>query len=947
MSGTDTDSELLERASELRQAEALLSAAAASRGSSLLIEGPAGIGKSALIRTVRERAQADGFKVLSARGAELECDFSFGVVRQLFEPALTSAGPAERAVLLAGAARLAEPAIGALEPTAASPPSSASPSLDRTFAVLHGLYWLTANLAERSPLLIAVDDAHWADAASLRFLGYLTGRVQGMAAMVMVGLRRFEPASPTELISALAAEDSTQLLRLAPLSLSGTDTLVRSRQAVEPAEGFSAACHRATGGNPQLIQELLAALAAEGIEPTPDGAEHVADLRADRIAGSVLARLGRLGTTAVRTAQAVAVLGRDATPDLIAQLRKLALADAEDVIDELVRLDVVLDGDPVTFVHPIVRTAVYQDMGAAQRTAGHHRAARLLAERGADREAVVAQILATAPGSDQWAVQQLLAAAEEALSRGAPDAAMAYLERALVEGPARDARRDALVGLGRAFHILRDQRRAIRLLLEALELTEDPRQRAEIVDILVAGMLVSRAGARAVDLLDAAIHGLSDTDHELGLRLESDLDSGSFFSLNAKRRAERHKRRFDDPEDPRRLARDAMMAALYEGTSERAAELARRATGAGKLLRDGGPDSPSVWTAGCALLYSHALGEAKAHADDWIRSASRLGSMRAYSIASSIRTLALHWMGDLVEAEADARAFIEGMPQAIGLGPAFLADTLMDQGKVAEAAHVLAGADRAQAEVEWSFFYPMLLMSRGRLAILRGEVERGCEHFLAAGRVSQEWGLGTPGPLQWRPAAAEALITLHEREQARRLIDAELDSCRRYGSARAMGITLRAAAHLEDGEAGLAPLTRAVSLLAGSPSRLEHARALIDLGSALRRARRPSDARPPLRAGLAVARACGALPHAERAHDELTATGARPRKIVRTGVEALTSSERRVARMAADGMTNKEIAQALFVTVRTVEAHLHHAYQKLDISSREQLAATLSISEHP
>jgi DNA-binding NarL/FixJ family response regulator len=115
----------------------------------------------------------------------------------------------------------------------------------------------------------------------------------------------------------------------------------------------------------------------------------------------------------------------------------------------------------------------------------------------------------------------------------------------------------------------------------------------------------------------------------------------------------------------------------------------------------------------------------------------------------------------------------------------------------------------------------------------------------------------------------------------------------------------------------------------------------VDLGAALRRARRPTEAREPLRTGLAAARACGALPLAERAHEELTASGARPRKIVRAGVEALTSSERRVARMAAEGMTNKEIAQALFVTVRTVEAHLHHAYQKLDISSRGQLREAL------
>src|SRR2546430_5425767 len=144
MSGTDTDSELLERASELRRAESLLSAAPASRGSSLLIEGPAGIGKSALIRAVRERAQADGFKVLSARGAELERDFSFGVVRQLFEPALSGAAPGERAALLAGAAGLSEPAIGAPGATPPPPPPAAPPPPDPPLPGLSRRSCLTA-----------------------------------------------------------------------------------------------------------------------------------------------------------------------------------------------------------------------------------------------------------------------------------------------------------------------------------------------------------------------------------------------------------------------------------------------------------------------------------------------------------------------------------------------------------------------------------------------------------------------------------------------------------------------------------------------------------------------------------------------------------------------------------------------------------------------------------
>jgi DNA-binding CsgD family transcriptional regulator len=935
------DAHLLEREDDLREAAGLLAAAKDGGGSALLIEGPAGIGKSALIRAVREQAPALGFTVLAARGAELERDFSFGVVRQLFEPALASAADGEREALLAGAAGLAEPAVGKLDGGLASAPSSASPSLDPSFAVLHGLFWLTSNLAERTPLLIAVDDAHWADAASLRFLVYLAGRLDGLPAMVTIGLRRFEPGAPGELIAALDAEDTSRVLRVAPLSREGTDALVRSRLEVEPGVGFSAACHRATGGNPQLIRELLAALAAEGVEPTLSGADHVAELRADRIAGSVLARLGRVGAPAVRVAQAVAVLGRDAGPDLVAELAELSAEEAARAVGSLTALEVLLEGNPIAFVHPIVRTAVYNDFGSAERGEAHGRAARLLAERGAGLDSVAAQILATPAANDEWATAHLAEAAGAALSRGAPDAAVAYLERALAESPPVNVRREALIGLGRAFAMLRDQRRSIKRLLEALELTEEPRQRAEIVDVLVTGMLVSRAAARAVELLNSAIEDLPESDRELGLRLEADLDSGSFFSLNAKRATEGRRRRFDDPNDSRSLATAAMVATLYGGTAEEAGALARRAIGGGRLLRDGGPDSPSVWTAGFALLYSHHLAEARDLCDDWLREASRHGSLRAYSIANSLRTRVLHWSGDLADAEADALAFIEAMPEAIGLGPAFLADTLMDQGRLEEAELAVALAARAELEVEWSFFYPMLLQTRGLIRVRKGALASGCDSLLEAGRAAEEWGVRTPGPLQWRPHAAEALFALGEHQQARDLIEVELASCRRFGSPMALGIALRAASVLEADLRAIELLREAASVLGGSEARLEYARALIDLGSALRRARHPAEAREPLREGLAAARACGALSLAERAHEELTATGARPRKIVRAGVEALTSSERRVARMAAEGLSNKEIAQALFVTVRTVEAHLHHAYQKLDISSRSELPGAL------
>src|SRR4051812_27773506 len=393
------------------------------------------------------------------------------------------------------------------------------------------------------------------------------------------------------------------------------------------------------------------------------------------------------------------------------------------------------------------------------------------------------------------------------------------------------------------------------------------------------------------------------------------------------------------------LAGAAMDAALHGGTAERASSLARRALEGGSLLREEGADSPAVWIAGSALVYSHDLAEALRNGQDWISEAARIGSLRAFALASSLRSRVAFWLGDLASAEADARAFVEGMPAAVGAGPAFLADVLIEQGRLGEAREVLGPVERVRTDVGWSFFLPMYLHSWGTLMARNGSPEDGLELLLDAGRAAAEWKLTTPGAFQWRPTAAEVMATLGDREEARRLVEDELESCEQYGSPMALGAALRASGIVEGGTKGTEILAQAVSVLSRSEARLERARALIALGAMRRRSKQTAAAREPLREGLALARACGATPLAERAHEELTATGARPRKILRAGTEALTASERRVARMATDGMTNKDIAQALFVTSRTVESHLHHAYQKLDISSRRELAPALVVDQ--
>jgi DNA-binding CsgD family transcriptional regulator len=234
-----------------------------------------------------------------------------------------------------------------------------------------------------------------------------------------------------------------------------------------------------------------------------------------------------------------------------------------------------------------------------------------------------------------------------------------------------------------------------------------------------------------------------------------------------------------------------------------------------------------------------------------------------------------------------------------------------------------------------------VLYSRGVLRLAQARPREALADLLACGERQDRWGARNPAVLPWCSAAALAHAALGDEALARQLADAELSAARAFGEPRAIGMSLRAAGLVHGGRSGIALLEEAVAVLGGADARLELARALVDLGAMRRRSGQRMAARDPLRRGLDLAQRTGAVALMERARTELLATGARPRRLVLTGVDALTPSERRLAEMAADGLTNRQIAQALFVTMKTVEAHLRSIYRKLDIDSRRELASAL------
>jgi DNA-binding CsgD family transcriptional regulator len=235
-----------------------------------------------------------------------------------------------------------------------------------------------------------------------------------------------------------------------------------------------------------------------------------------------------------------------------------------------------------------------------------------------------------------------------------------------------------------------------------------------------------------------------------------------------------------------------------------------------------------------------------------------------------------------------------------------------------------------------------LLAARALLHLAQNRTREGYEDLVEYGRRDELWGGANPLASRWRSQAALALAATGHAPGARRLAAEDLERARRWGAASGIGIALRAVALVEGGEASVDRLREAVAVLEDSPARLEHARVLTDLGAALRRSGRRAEARPPLERAIELADRCGGRALAGRARTELQAAGGWSSDPHATGVKQLTVSERRVAELAAEGRSNPEIAQALFVTRKTVETHLGHVYRKLDIAGRRDLPRALT-----
>jgi DNA-binding CsgD family transcriptional regulator len=871
---------MLERDGELAALSAAVEAAASGRGALVLVEGPAGIGKTTLLRA----ACRGDLRILTARGLALEQGFGYGVVRQLLDPVRHQDG------VLDGAAGLA---ARVFDWTEAGPFEVDTVENDVPYATMHGLYWLVANLAARQPLVLAVDDAHWADAPSLRWLAHLAARIEALPVALLVAVRDGpdEPPLLDELRTAATR------LRLGPLGPDGTAALVR--RTVQADAELCRECHASTGGNPFLVQALATALR--------DG-----DQKVEPVAQAVLRRIGP--EQARRLARALAVLGGPVPLRQAAALAGLDLPAAARLADRLRAAGVLAPGSVLEFAHPIVRTAVYESIPPGERALAHAEAAVLAERDGADAERLALHLLRSEPGGDPLVAGRLRAAATAASGRGAPSAAADYLRRALDEPPEPADRPAILLELGIALARERTPA-AVPVLREAVRL-------AGPQAALPTARMLGIWGYHA-DAADLCRDALADSmPNEMTDSLEAELFQNSLIDTATTGPAlTRAGSRLSGPSTAWR-ASDALVATVAgQPTLDRLAPVL--------AADDIPPDSLTAVYAMLALIWNDELDTALRICDAALADARRRGSMSMVAHASCLRSMIMRRLGRLEEAAADARLALDfklatSPPVAVAWAAAFCVDALTCLGRLAEAEAVAeVTADREPPD---GWLHTLLFrQARGALRIAQHRPADALTDLAAAAAGWQALGAENPAVASWRTAAVAAHHALGQHDEAAALAAEQLELARKGGTPVTLGIALRVQGK---------DLAEAVSVLEATPARYELALALADQGACLRRAGQRTQAREPLRRALDLAERTGAAGLA----------GARPRRAALTGPDALTAGERRVAALAADGASNRQIAEHLFITQATVETHLRHAFRKLGITSRAELG--LGLADH-
>jgi DNA-binding CsgD family transcriptional regulator len=754
---------------------------------------------------------------------------------------------------------------------------------------LEELYARAANSARKGPILMVIDDVHVADTFSKRALAYLRPRLQGLPVVMALGASQGYLSTDEVTLPEIAGAHPHRI------DLDGLDVATIARLTDRDPER----CRELTGGNPYLLQALLR---EEG-----EGSAAVGEMVGMRL---------REYTGAAEVARSAAVLDGDAGLELLSALTGF---DALPAVDTLVRLGVLADTDPLSFRYPFVRNSILADMPVAVRSAAHARAAWLLFESDAPDERVAEHVLKARSVRLPWAVDLLREIG-----------GVEHLERALDEHLSDEDRLSIEVELGHAEH-LADRVQGRDRVRDALASCEDPHLAARVALSLIQGMCTGSDAHFAVSIAILVIARLLPEDRDMVWHLVC-----TTYLLSANRDAHMANcagKYYDDligdiPQDPNlKRARSALLAVGHARSGDSSAEAVAHAL---EALEGDWVDvfgEPYLFTFLVPVLADDPKHINKYWLSHSTAPVSHDPHLRRGMLSMIARATAFHNSGDL------ARAYTFLTPPvstgnldcpAVLLATAKLAEVCIEMGQFDEAAPLVTEDGSLLQHINVRY-------ARGRLKLASCHAEGALEDLLETGRRLASREMPNPALIPWRHHAVRAYLALGNRDDAARLAHEELDLAKRWGSARVIGTALMSVGISTD---DVDVLAEAEQLLATTSHRLLYAQSLYWLGHHLRRKGRTEAAAPHLRRAFELARQLSAHPLAKLAGDEVRAEGD-------DQVQGLTKQENRVARMAAQGLTNRQIAETLHLTRRTVELHLSSAYRKLGITGRAELVAAL------
>ncbi|MGI5447053.1 ATP-binding protein [Streptomyces sp. CA-243310] len=910
------------------------------RGGVLTFAGAGGIGKTKLLGEARRHAMERSCTVLFARGGEQEKQTPFHVMRQLIQPTFAAMSEDGRRDVLGNWYGIVAPALG----LTAAPKGPTAPDPQ---GVRDGLDWVVTHLTVRSaPVVLIVDDAHWADAESLAWLTAFAARAEELSMLILVACRPDEIPADAGSLRALMGRQGTRPHELATLTTSAVARIVRDALGDSADDVFCRECWAITGGNPFEVVELAMRGRARGLKPHQENIPQLRDLASAVKGSGLIDRLDQLGPSTVRLAWAAAVLGTAVPIGIVASVAALGEAQAAESIDRLrnARILTVLTSlhrkEVVEFFHPLIATAVYRSIPPGVRVGMHGMAAQAMVDDGFGAAAAARHLLEMHPEGDPWVVQQLRQAARESFSAGAPDAARRYLARALREPPSMEDRAEVLFELGSA-NLLHEPATTINQLRAALEEPKTEQALREAITYRLAQALAHTGQmAEAAGLLSDEARLSSSSRTRLRMQAEQfKWNSVRIDEDNSPARSRllaQFAKRLSGRGLPERhiLGLRAWDAAMRGESVTTALDYAEQALTGGMSWtdQDFGFEVPAV--VAVTLMYCDQPGRAEELFNTAIVEFEDKGWRGAHlSFVYTLLGYVRYRRGRLAEAEDFVRNGLQiadrvghGIPaQWYAIGT--LIETLLARGNTAEAQRV-AQAYRLAEELPKAVVYPDPQAVRGKLLLAQGRIDEAEQQLSAAGKRLDLRGTRNPSWSSWQLDLALAQVT-HDPDQARATATEALARARAFGAASVIGQSLRVLATTMDASRAAVLLQEAVGHLEQSPAACELAHALVDHGTALHTLGDPHQAAQQLYRGMETAAACGADALAARARSQLASAGLRPRRLHTFEQETLTIAEHAAARHAALGLDNASIARELGTDLRTASELLSASFTKL------------------